>query len=96
MSAIAEFINLDASKVEELKEAAKIKKSWFGKKIDYFHSFIETHANKRQHFNGYGYLYGTLLIYLAEAKGIDLINLFPKPAFLNFCRFLQFFNFGSI
>jgi len=74
MSAIAEFIRLDNSKIEQLKEAAVVKKGWLGKKTDNFHTFLEANSKKTHQFNGYGYYYAVLLVYLQENKGIDLMQ----------------------
>ena len=74
MSAIAEFIIIDNSKVKELREASIIKKNWLGKRTDNFPAFLEANAKKRQQFSGYGYHYATLLVFLEEEKGIDLMQ----------------------
>jgi hypothetical protein len=75
VSAIASFYLLDTSKLDELRQNAEIivKKSLFSKKvIDNYWAYLSDNAKDLKNFNGSGYLYGNILVYLQEEKNIDL------------------------
>ena len=77
MSAIASFYLLDTSKLDELKLNAEIlvKKSLFSKKVtDNYWGYLANNATELKSFNGSGYIYGNLLVYLQEEKNVDLIQ----------------------
>ena len=77
MSAIANFFLIDNSKLEDLKQNAEIivKKSFLSKKVtDNYWDFLANNAIQLRSFNGSGYIYGNLLVYLQEDKGIDLLQ----------------------
>ncbi|QEC67565.1 hypothetical protein FRZ67_09775 [Panacibacter ginsenosidivorans] len=75
MSAIASFYLLDTSKLDELKKSAEIivKKSLFSKKVtDNYRDYLSNNAKELKGFDGSGYVYANLLVYLQEEKNIDL------------------------
>lgn len=75
MSAIASFYSLDTSKLDELRMNAEIimKKSLFSKKVtDNYWDYLSNNAKELKGFDGSGYIYGNLLVYLQEEKSIDL------------------------
>ncbi len=77
MSAIADFRIIEANKLDELKSVAeiKIKKGFFKKTIiDEYWNFLDSNSNKLSDFNKSGYIFGDLLIFLLENKGIDLLS----------------------
>jgi hypothetical protein len=76
MSALASFYLLDTSKLDELKQNAEVivKKSLFSKKVtDNYWDYLANNATELRRFDGSGYIYGNLLVYLEE-KNIDLMN----------------------
>ena len=77
MSAIADFRILTTDKLEALKESAEIKtkKRFFRKvEIDNYWNFLDQNATKLKEFEWSGYVFGNLLIYLQENRGIDLLT----------------------
>ncbi|MEJ8843452.1 hypothetical protein WG954_13770 [Lacibacter sp. H375] len=75
MSAIASFYLLDTSQLDELRKSAEIivKKSLFSKKVtDNYLDYLSNNAKELQGFDGSGYIYGNLLVFLQEEKNIDL------------------------
>jgi len=77
MSAIADFRIIKTDKLDSLKESAeiKIKKGFFKKTvIDNYWNFLNENSSKLKNFEWSGYIFGSLLIYLQENKGIDLLT----------------------
>jgi len=77
MSAIASFYLVDTSKFDELRQNAEIivKKNLFSKKvIDTYWDYLANNATELKGFDGSGYIYGNLLVYLEEQKNISLTN----------------------
>lgn len=77
MSAIASFYLLDISRLDGLRQNAEIivKKGLFGKKItDKYWDYLENNATVLKGFDGSGYVFANLLIYLKEEKEIDLLT----------------------
>lgn len=77
MSAIASFYLLDIDKLPVLVEHAEVtlKKSFFSKKIiDNYSDYLRDNVTELKSFDGSGYIYGNLLTFLDEEKGIDLTD----------------------
>lgn len=69
------FYLIATTKLEELLVNAEItvKKSLFGKKVtDNYWNYLAGNAAELPNFDGPGYIYGNLLVYLEEQKNIDL------------------------
>ncbi|MFN4314800.1 MAG: hypothetical protein ACK4E0_10935 [Chitinophagaceae bacterium] len=77
MSAIASFYLLDTSKLDDLKQNAEvsIKKGLFSKKVtDNYWDYLASNATELKRFDGSGYVYANLLVFLQEEKNIDLLT----------------------
>jgi hypothetical protein len=77
MSAIASFYLLDKSKLDGLNQNAEviIKKGLFSKKVtDNFWDYLANNATELKSFDGSGYVYANLLVFLQEEKNIDLLT----------------------
>ena len=77
MSAIADFRLIETSKLNELRDNAEIKieKKLFSKKtIDNYWDYLNSNSKKLKDFGYSGYIFANLLIFLAENKGIDLLQ----------------------
>ncbi len=77
MSAIADFRKIETGKLSDLKNVAeiKIKKGFFKKTIiDEYWNFLDNNSKKLTDFGKSGYIFGDLLIFLMENKGIDLLS----------------------
>ena len=77
MSAIASFYLLDTSKLDDLKQNAEviIKKGLFSKKVtDNYWDYLANNATELKSFDGSGYVYANLLVFLQEEKNIDLLT----------------------
>jgi hypothetical protein len=75
MSAVASFYLLDIFKLDELNRNAEVvvRKTLFSKKItDHYGDFLANNATELPGFDGSGYIYGNLLVFLEEEKSIDL------------------------
>ena len=75
MSAIASFYLLDKSKLEELKQHAQlvVKKTLFSRKVtDRYGDFLAANTTELKSFDGPGYIFGNLLVYLEQEKNIDI------------------------
>ena len=75
MSAVASYYLIDTSQLNELRQNAKIivKKSLVSKKvIDSYWDYLAYNATALRRFDGSGYIYGNLFVYLEEQKNIDL------------------------
>jgi hypothetical protein len=85
MSAIASVYMIDKGKVEELKKMAgvvpEIRKSLFGKvkeTVDPFWEWFQKNTVETASYNGSGFIYPTLIVYLEEKRGVDLMKLEMK------------------
>ncbi|OWP65166.1 hypothetical protein CDA63_02085 [Hymenobacter amundsenii] len=77
MSASSLFYLVDVSKLDGLKRSAEItvKKAFFSKNVvDIYYDFLENNAEGLEGFNGSGYVYGNLLVFLQEEKNINLLE----------------------
>jgi hypothetical protein len=74
MSAIASFILIPKSSLPELRSAAVPKKAWFGGTKDRFHDFLRQRGREVSRYDWSGYVIATLLVYLQQRKGIDLMK----------------------
>ena len=77
MSAIADFRIIKTNKLDGLKNASEIiiKKGFFKKTvIDEYWNFLDKNSKKLSEFNKSGYIFGDLLIFLLENKGIDFLS----------------------
>lgn len=77
MSVIASFFIIKTSKLDDLLENATITitKKFFTKKItDNYWNYLANNAVELRGIKGSGYLYGNLLTFLDEVKGINLLQ----------------------
>ncbi|MFA6463320.1 MAG: hypothetical protein WCT51_04765 [Candidatus Shapirobacteria bacterium] len=77
MSAIADFRLIETSRLNDLRDNAEIKieKKLFSKKvIDKYWDYLDSISKKIENFDGSGYIFGNLLVFLEEKKGIDLLK----------------------
>ncbi|PZR28135.1 MAG: hypothetical protein DI538_25130 [Azospira oryzae] len=77
MAAIAAFRRIEVSKLEALRSVAEIKveKKLFSKKvIDNYWNFLDNNSKRLKDFNGSGYVFADLFIFLDEHKGIHLLK----------------------
>src|SRR5687768_7675350 len=77
MSAIASFYLLDTSKLDGLRQNTEIivRRTLFSKKItDNFYDYLANNATELESFDGSGYIYDNLFVYLQEEKNIDLLT----------------------
>lgn len=77
MSAIADFRLIETSKLNDLLAHAevKIEKGFLSQKvIDNYWNFLNANSKKLKDFNGSGYIFANLLVFLAEEKGIQLLK----------------------
>lgn len=77
MSAIASFYLVDASKLDDLKQNAEVivKKGLFSKKVtDNYYDYLANNATALSDFQGSGFIYGNLFVYLEEEKNINLLQ----------------------
>ena len=77
MSVIADFRLIETSKLNDLRENAEIKieKKLFSKKVlDKYWDYLDSNSKKLEDFEGSGYIFGNLLVFLDEKKGIDLLK----------------------
>lgn len=72
MSAIAEFIKIPRSAVNELRASAVPRKSFFGKLNDRYHHFLRGRGSEVVEYKWSGYVFNPLLCYLHEKRAIDL------------------------
>ena len=76
MAAIASFYLIDASRLNDLKQNAEIivKKSLFSKKVtDNYWDYLASNAKELKSFDGSGYVYSNLFIFLQDERNIDLL-----------------------
>jgi len=85
MSAIASAHLIEKEKVQELKKMAgiepEVKKSLFGKvkeNIDPYWEWFQKNTSEVSTYEGSGFIYPTLVVYLQEKKGADLLDLEMK------------------
>lgn len=77
MSSIASFYLIETSKLNALKQNADIiiKKTLFSKKIvDNYWNFLDKNAIHINDFDGSGYIYGNVLIFLEEQINDDFLK----------------------
>lgn len=77
MSAIADFRMIETSALEELRNQAVVrfeKKLFSKKRIDNYWSYLNAHSKELKDFDGSGYVFADLLVFLKESKGIDLLT----------------------
>lgn len=77
MSVIADFRLIETSKLNDLLAHAEIKieKGFLSQKvIDNYWNFLNANSKKLKDFNGSGYIFANLLVFLAEEKGIQLLK----------------------
>ena len=77
MSAIANFSLIEKSRLQELKEASAIiiKKGFLkNTHIDNYPAYIQINTQSLPNYDGSGYIFATLFIYLLEEKEIDLLD----------------------
>ncbi len=75
MSLIASFYLVAATRLEGLVHNAEVtvEKRLFSKSVtDNYWAYLENNATALRRFDGPGYIYGNLLVYFEEEKGIDL------------------------
>lgn len=76
MSAIASFYLIDTSRLNDLKQNAEIivEKSLFGKKVtDNYWDYLASNAKKLKSFDGSGYVYANLFIFLQDERNIEVL-----------------------
>jgi hypothetical protein len=71
MSAIATFILLPKSAIDDLRDAS-VTKMLFGKPRDGYWDFLSERGQKLEEYDGSGYILATLIPYLYQEKDIDL------------------------
>jgi len=77
MSAIADFRIIETTKLDELLKASEIKveRKLFSKKmINNYWEYLDSNSRVLINFQGSGYLFADLLIFLDEKKGINLLS----------------------
>jgi len=74
MSAIATTTVIPIAALEVVKAAAPPRKSFLGGKKDGFPTALAQHGRALEVFEGSGYLLATVLVYLDEKHGIDLMH----------------------
>ena len=77
MSATASFIILDKDKIETITSASKIitRRKLFKKEItDNYYQTLEPISEFVDQFEGNGYIYGTIIVYIDQEKGIDITS----------------------
>jgi hypothetical protein len=77
MSAVASFYLINKVQINETVQNAEItvRKSLFWKKtVDNYYNFLEVNATRLPYFDGNGYVFGNVLPYLEETRGIDFFD----------------------
>lgn len=77
MSAIADFRLIETSKLNDLRDNSEIKvqKKLFSKRtIDNYWDYLNANSKKLPDLSYSGYIFGNLLVFLEERKGVDLLK----------------------
>jgi hypothetical protein len=74
MSGIASFVELPESDLVGLRDAATPRKRFLGKPKDTYHDYLAEHGRAVTHYSWSGFILATLLPYLQEKHGIDLMH----------------------
>ena len=75
MSAVARFIIFDKANINQIADSSKIitKRKLFKKEVtDNYYPTLEASSELVDEYEGNGYIYGTLLVYLDQVKSIDI------------------------
>ena len=74
MSMIASFYRLPISAVDGLREAFLPKKRWFGRPRHTYGEYLRQRGREVVEYPWQGFVLATLLVYLQEERGIDLLG----------------------